>query len=214
MDQNVLRLTKLYYRNSLLTSIILKKDNIAEALKSLTIKDAVLTVSAAWNKLDQSIINKCWKNILSNNTEFDDEDNLPLSVLKRQWNEEAATMSETIALLNNLQNESTTNIEFSKIDVEEWNKDTLTEENNTEEDNDDNDEEELLDDQIVEVNETVAHSDAIKALDLTLQWAENNGLSTEDILTLKRVQETAILLNSRIKKTQTKITNYFSSNHL
>jgi hypothetical protein len=136
MDQNVLRLTKLYYRNSLLTSIILKKNNIAEALKSLTLKDAVLTISAAWNKLEQSIIKKCWKNVLSNNTEFDDEDNLPLSVLQQQWNEEAVTISETIVLLNNLQNESTTTAELSKIDVEEWNKDTITQENKTEEDED------------------------------------------------------------------------------
>jgi hypothetical protein len=62
------------------------------------------------------------------------------------------------------------------------------------------------------VNKTVSHSDAIKALDLTLQWAENNGLSTEDILNLKRVQETAVLLSLRIKKAQTKITDYLSSN--
>jgi hypothetical protein len=57
MDQNLLRLTKPYYRNSLLRSI-LKKDNISEVLKRLTLKEAVLTVSAAWNKLEQPFIKK------------------------------------------------------------------------------------------------------------------------------------------------------------
>jgi hypothetical protein len=57
MDQNLLRLTKPYYRNNLLRSI-LKKDNISEVLKRLTLKEAVLTVSAAWNKLEQPFIKK------------------------------------------------------------------------------------------------------------------------------------------------------------
>ncbi|XP_066259146.1 jerky protein homolog-like [Euwallacea similis] len=104
MDQNVIRLTKLYYRNSLLADVIASNSNITDTLKNLTIKEAVVNLTAAWNRLDSQIIAKCWRNILEN-TEMseDDDDELPLSVLKRRWDDDkAGLISKSCDLLNTL----------------------------------------------------------------------------------------------------------------
>lgn len=103
MDQNVLGLTKLFYRNSLLSSIITGDDAVGEALKKITLRDAVIHLVAAWEKLSPQIIAKCWHNILANtDQEPVDEDDLPLFVLQQQLKEKQATettLGETITLL-------------------------------------------------------------------------------------------------------------------
>lgn len=105
MDQNVIRLTKLYYRNSLLASIVANESNIGETLKSLTLKDAVVNLAAAWNRLNSQMISKCWRSILEISSE--DEDDLPLSVLKQRWDDNAAgePLSVAVQLLNTIQPE-------------------------------------------------------------------------------------------------------------
>jgi hypothetical protein len=40
MDQNIIRLTKLFYRKSLLIRILTNEDDIASGLKKITLKDA------------------------------------------------------------------------------------------------------------------------------------------------------------------------------
>lgn len=67
MDQNVIRITKLYYRSSLFSSIISSKSyDMWKHLKELTIKVAVVLVnlSLAWNRLEVDTIMKCSRNIL------------------------------------------------------------------------------------------------------------------------------------------------------
>lgn len=66
MDQNVLRLTKLFYRNSRLSSIVTGNDAVGEALKKITLRDAVIHLTAAWEKLSPQVISKCWHNIMTN----------------------------------------------------------------------------------------------------------------------------------------------------
>lgn len=74
MDQNVIRITKLYYRSALLASIISADDeNASNLLKKLSIKDAVINLSLAWNKVNAPTIQKCWKNILNLDEENDPE---------------------------------------------------------------------------------------------------------------------------------------------
>lgn len=105
MDQNILRLTKLYYRKSLLSSIIAADENVGEALKKLNLKDAILHLHGAWQKVSTSTISKCWRPILSNNYHYSDEDSIPLSELRILWNNEEIDkiVSDNIALLNTLE---------------------------------------------------------------------------------------------------------------
>lgn len=99
MDQNVLRLTKLYYRNNLLKYVVAKGENMAETLKSLTMKDAIVYLNQAWQQLDPSVIEKCWNNILNENDV--DEDDLPLAILREQLISQKSEpiVQETIELL-------------------------------------------------------------------------------------------------------------------
>lgn len=59
LDQNILRLTKLYYRNNLLSSIVSSDQSIAEVFRKLTLKVAMLNVTVAWEKLDSIMVTKC-----------------------------------------------------------------------------------------------------------------------------------------------------------
>lgn len=58
MDQNVLRLTKLYYRKSLLSSIVSKGEDLADALRTITLRDAIVHLHMAWQQLESSVISK------------------------------------------------------------------------------------------------------------------------------------------------------------
>lgn len=86
MDQNAIRLTKLNYKNSLLNKLIaIGTNNISESLKKVDIFEAVSLLSLSWQKVSESTIKKCWRNILSKSlTEFDEEDDIPLSELMKQ----------------------------------------------------------------------------------------------------------------------------------
>ena len=103
MDQNVIRLTKLYYRKSLLSTIVANNTNVTDALKNLTIKDAVINLMTAWNHLDPQVIKKCWRNILEVQDDVDDDENVPLMILKHQWDNTLQNpISESLGLLRTL----------------------------------------------------------------------------------------------------------------
>lgn len=104
MDQNALKITKLHYRNSLLSFILChSKEEVGSALKKISLKFAVETLAAAWQKLEPTILQKCWKKIRSNE-EYDDEDELPLSTLQEIWrNETEHIVQDTLSLLQEIQ---------------------------------------------------------------------------------------------------------------
>lgn len=57
-------LTKLYYRNSLLSCIVAGDDPVGIALKKITLRDAIIHLAAAGDKLSPDGISKCWHNIM------------------------------------------------------------------------------------------------------------------------------------------------------
>ncbi|XP_050300134.1 jerky protein homolog-like [Anthonomus grandis grandis] len=99
MDQNVIRLTKMHYRNSILATIISSDEqDITKRLKSVTLKDAMFILNDAWSKIPSKTIEKCWRNILSkttqavsSDTEYDSDDLMPLSVLKEKIGQQNLT---------------------------------------------------------------------------------------------------------------------------
>ncbi|GLV27883.1 hypothetical protein CBL_21191, partial [Carabus blaptoides fortunei] len=92
MDQNVLKLTKLFYRKNLVT----------------------------WNQLNPTVIKKCWNNLLlHSNAGFDEEDEPPLSELRRKWEvEQDDSVLDAITLLGAIEPQ-----EYTSEDIEEWNRD-------------------------------------------------------------------------------------------
>lgn len=94
MDQNIIRLTKLHYRSSLLSTIVADRSlSVQEHLKALTVKDATVYLSEAWKKIQPCTIAKCWHKILPKNyaNEFDSEDDLPLATYINSGNNEEVT---------------------------------------------------------------------------------------------------------------------------
>ncbi|XP_050304065.1 jerky protein homolog-like [Anthonomus grandis grandis] len=51
LDQNAIRLTKLFYRKNLLSQIIGTNQDIGDALKHISLKDAILNFALAWRNL-------------------------------------------------------------------------------------------------------------------------------------------------------------------
>lgn len=118
MDQNVIRITKLYYRSSLLSSIVSSRsENLSKLLKELTIKDAVINLSLAWNRLEVDTIKKCWKNILNfTDDDADSEEDIPLSILREKYrNETQGQIQEVINLLGEVDNQVRTNFNLNFV---------------------------------------------------------------------------------------------------
>ncbi|XP_054732487.1 jerky protein homolog-like [Anastrepha obliqua] len=148
MDQNNIRITKLYYRNSLLASVAAKGFDLLEALKQSTLKEAIVTLKSAWSNVDAVVLSKCWSNVLSvvENQE-DPEDDVPLSVLRSNF---------------------IMNVEFTVFNVGEWNDDAIEcNDNEIQKISDDDD------DCSVKPKETITSKEAIDILNKTLKWADS-----------------------------------------
>ncbi|XP_066260876.1 tigger transposable element-derived protein 2-like [Euwallacea similis] len=207
MDQNILRLTKVYYRKSLLSSIVSSEEAIAVALKKISLKDAILHLSAAWDKLDVTVIKKCWKNIFSGfdgDKENEDEDNLPLSILQLKLRNEKAFVPDAIKDTINLLQEIAP-AEYSAADVEDWTKDEkavvgLEDVSSDESDNDNESGTHI---------EKISHSDVIRALNMAIEWCNQNSMNISEIITLKKILEQAVMAKISQKNVQKKITDFF-----
>lgn len=90
----------------------------------------------------------------------------------------------------------------------DWNEDLQA-------DTQDNDFEQISSEEDNVVTETPviipSHSEACKAFDTCLIWAERNIHNINDILVLKRLQEAAILRSTQYKTKQTKLTSFFDT---
>lgn len=108
MDQNVLKLLKLFYRNTLLNEILSNDtSSIADVLKAVDLRRAITLLCESWHKVKPEVIEKCWNKILD---VWDREDEIPLSQLVAQsdpCNVNSCDVlegcyHETIQLLNSL----------------------------------------------------------------------------------------------------------------
>ena len=214
MDQNTIRLIKLHYRKGLLAAILSSEErDISKCIKSITIKDATFLLSSAWEKVSPDIIAKCWRNILlkpsddeSSSSEYDENDLIPLSSLKKkmQCNQNtdarsAGDVNDIVSMLNNIEAVETP---FTDLEVHEW-IDADSEFLNTSV-SDDSDEygNECRQKKIVK------HEDAISSFNICLQWAEENDVDLVGLITLRRLREDAVMKSQKTLHQQ-KITSFF-----
>lgn len=95
MDQNAIKITKLYYRNSLLAMVAAKKSDLVDSMKAVTLRDCVMLLEAAWNKVSKDTMAKCWQTVLRfTENEPDLEEDIPLSILKEKINSELQQQME------------------------------------------------------------------------------------------------------------------------
>ncbi|XP_039956435.1 jerky protein homolog-like [Bactrocera tryoni] len=112
MDQNVIRLTKMNYKTSLLGHIVRRGKSVNETLKSISLKDAIYFLSKAWNALNVSSIPSSFQKLFDITTEWNNEDNIPLSELRLQLAENASKIHPISSLLQEpLQKKSNSEID-------------------------------------------------------------------------------------------------------
>ncbi|XP_015833636.1 jerky protein homolog-like [Tribolium castaneum] len=96
MDQNAIRLIKLFYRKSLLTHILSNnEENVVKVLKGINLKDAVSLLCNAWGSLIKTINN-------NSDNEYDAEDLIPLIELRRSMLSLAEEVTDVSDMLNEL----------------------------------------------------------------------------------------------------------------
>ncbi|XP_050294297.1 jerky protein homolog-like [Anthonomus grandis grandis] len=211
MDQNLIQNIKVAYRKRLLNHIIAHEgDDLVTVLKQFNLKDALVNLDIAWKLISEKNIQKSWIALWPNQRtdaeeEESDEENIPLSELQRrlcQINEEdLKTITASLLVIdpeNSLNREEIVEWALGKNEVivdlteEEVIGDALKSK-----DAESND----LDGDTEIIATKVKHSDAVKALTLGIQWAEENYLPMHEILLLKNVKEKAIeLASSKLMK--------------
>jgi hypothetical protein len=205
MDQNIIRLTKLFYRKSLLIRILTNEDDIASGLKKNTLKEATYLLYNAWEKVSPNIIVNVGIKFFTKKllrTQIQTMKNLiPLSTLKQNLCSISRELNDVDELLNSTVGNDIV-ITDEERDVwlfEDENLSSLDESLNTES-NEDVPETEVL--------KTVTNRDAIKCFETCFKWAEENDAPFSDLLVLQRLRENAYILNQKIVK-QKKITDFF-----
>ncbi|XP_050298400.1 jerky protein homolog-like [Anthonomus grandis grandis] len=124
MDQNVIRLTKLHYRSMFLAMVVANKSkDMNVIIKQYNLRDAILNLSRAWNKLEPATIKKCWKNIFESQSNDDRENTIPLATLRQ----ELLSLNSIVETNLNLLEEIDPGQDFERGDIEEWNKDDFVE---------------------------------------------------------------------------------------
>lgn len=232
MDQNVIRITKLFYRKNLLSQLLSKGSDLSAMLQTYTLRDAVSNLALAWNMLKPIVIEKCWRNILTINLD-DEDDNVPLSVLRgRLLNDEAHNANQSVIDL--LQNINPNVSKITKIlyvyvnfkfcilqveceinDINEWNKDEpanlnqleneITIDSDSEEDDNDNTMSNTED-------KLISTSQAMRSINDLIQWAEENGDIVEynSLIVLHDLRQKIVEINLKKKFKQPKITSFFT----
>ncbi|XP_055371849.1 jerky protein homolog-like [Condylostylus longicornis] len=205
MDQNCIRITKLKYRNLLLSHIIANKaEDLEFILKKFNLRNAVTNLSKVWESLEPVMIAKCWKKILSTSfdNEYDSEDEIPLINLKSQM-----FSNQEMNITKSLFQKICPNANLSSKDIYTWNEDVNLDDETpaVEIESDDTD----VSEEVVEVQTKMSHSDGIKAINDCLKYALENRATNEEISVLKNIRERAVLEQSKQTFKECKITDFF-----
>lgn len=218
MDQNIIKVTKLAYRNALLSSVLAQPDiELGQALKNFTLKQAIINLSNAWASVTQSIIVSSWTKILNfsgNDDEygFEAEDDVSLAQLAQENQSsapEASEMEQNIILMDcqNLLN-AVGQTDHTLQDIYEWNMDNVEES----EDSESEEEEREADVSVSEITiEKVSHQNAISAFNVAIKWAEQNNKTISEITMLQNLRDSAVKQSLTSTLKQTKINVFFSS---
>lgn len=203
MDQNVINITKLIYKRSLLAHIIGSEgSDIEQKIKTFNLRNAVCLLANAWDKLPANVIKKCWNVLMSPQNPWTDEEMLPLSIIRAEILSEQAMITAVSDYLH----EITPDITNEEINA--W----IFGENNSNyaaEDEDVESEEEIEITSIVQDLPKIKSKDAINSLNICIQWAEENKIGLKEVLLLQDLRETAVQKHISSTKKQSKISDFF-----
>lgn len=202
MDQNPIKLVKLSYRYKLLCNVVAQENMPIEALlKTHNIRDSILFLKSAWDELPQRVLQNAWKKIKYwDDNEFDADDNIPLSELFASDHSYNDQIQEVNTLLSKIGLSSNLTLE----EIEEWNADSIEEEDEIEEVDTHNGESDI---ETVETTK-MSYPEAIGSVNALIKWcAENNETHHMPNLVVLR---TNIVKTHFTKNTkQTTLSSYF-----
>ncbi|XP_055639732.1 histidine decarboxylase isoform X2 [Toxorhynchites rutilus septentrionalis] len=185
MDQNTKRLTKLYYVESLLASLVAKNGDIGEILKNCC----------------RPLLDEILKHENMN------DDDMPLNTLRERWFTEKSEIdrctTEVAEILNIINAENI----FPTDEICMWNNCDSGEER--ESDGTDGD---GMDSPIGEVPPKISADEAISILTLAIEWAEADGVDRSNIFSLKKLRKRAIRKYIETKQKQNTLSAYFRKN--
>ncbi|XP_036319767.1 jerky protein homolog-like [Rhagoletis pomonella] len=208
MDQNVIRLTKLNYKTSLLSDIVRRGKTIDESLRNINLNHAICFLANAWNAVNVTSIQSSFQKLFEVTSEWDSEDVNPLSELRLQLVEDTSS----IQAISNLLQEIEPLQQISDSEIEQWIAEPILESFEQNEDPcincDLTDGEET--NNVVVNTKKVTQEETISAYNICLEWADQNNASLDDIMTLQSLRS-SVVLNKRACTKQTKISNFFSS---
>ncbi|VEN43486.1 unnamed protein product [Callosobruchus maculatus] len=209
MDQGAIEWLKRRYRRKYISSILEKSEqgfNIFEAMKSLTIKDAIYTIAASWDELKPDTLRKSWRKlwpeVMTETDQTEDQQNNDSQEIVKdlQTLDPNVLASEVEDWITECDKDCDS---YEELDddqilaavIETDNKETANEDSYCEED---------------ELPTRISHTDAKNAFDIALQYIEQNPTSTPmDILWIKKWRDTAA--KSRISCAKQKsITDFFT----
>lgn len=190
MDQNVINLLKISYKKSFLEAIIASEEtNIAKCIKSFNLRDAMHLLSSAWNQIASKSIEKCWTKIMPRESEWDEEDNLPLSILGQQLRQQDA---DEFALARLLVQITPGNEFIGNEEIRDWVEDAANE--NLDNENVSTDSDSDIE-EIPEPQKTISSGDALHKVNQLLDYLVKHEFSTIQI------EQLNILKHEIIKKT-------------
>lgn len=210
MDQNIIRLTKLHYKKSLLSMIIANPHlSVQEQLKSLNLRDAAIYLAGAWENVTVVTITKCWKRILdfgvTNLCDFDSDDDLPLSTYVQRTSDPQTNL---VVQIQNLIKKLNPNVTCEYSEVLNL---SVEINNDVESQNDTNSDSSSVCDETLLQRPRINSKKAIQCLNIVLQWADETDADCTDILTLRKMRDRAVLSNV-VSSKQQQITKYFNKN--
>lgn len=102
MDQNVIRLTKLNYKTSLLSDIVRRGKTIDESLRNINLKHAICFLANAWDAVNVTSIQSSFQKLFEVTAERDSEDVIPLSELRLQLVKDTSNIQAISNLLQEI----------------------------------------------------------------------------------------------------------------
>lgn len=181
LDQNVINLTKQYYKKNLLTHLVaIRGQDLDEKIKNFNLRKAVNILAVAWERISATSIKNCWNVLMENDVHWSNEDDIPLSIIRAQIFDEQSVVTTIEDLLLHI----SPNSNVSEGEINEWLNETQLPDISEEA-------EEISDVEISSVegsNEvedvelsTIKTDHVIKALDIGIQWATENDIPFEKL---------------------------------
>ncbi|XP_049315826.1 tigger transposable element-derived protein 2-like [Bactrocera dorsalis] len=210
LDQNLIQNVKVSYRKQLLNYLLIDNTDIGIALKNFTLRNCVTLLNNAWLGISQQNIVRSWNQLLcSDRQEWMEEDLIPLAQLTAA-NSDMNEIHTIIASINLDAQVDTQTINDWATGRDEFEYDfsdreivrSVLENDNIQENGSDSDY------SIVEVENKISSSEGKCIFSKAIQWAEQIDASAVNILTLKRLKETADKMFIENSK-QTKIDTFF-----